>query len=177
MSPQPHLWLVGPSGVGKSRVAPPLARTLGLACVDSDLEIERAARMTVSELFEREGEDGFRAREAAALARLADGPAAVIAVGAGAPTHAASRAVLEAGARVLWLDATPAVLAARLADATDRPLLRGDAGTDRLVERLAAQRAAREPIYRAIATGRILTDALDLDAVVAAAAGWARSPR
>ncbi len=58
------LWLVGMMGAGKSSVGRALAARLGREFVDTDAEIEKAAGASVREIFEREGEAVFRAREA-----------------------------------------------------------------------------------------------------------------
>jgi len=167
--------LIGPSGVGKTTVGAALARALGLPFHDSDGAIERAAGRSVAQLFAAEGEAGFRARERATLAALLAGPPAVIAVGAGAPLDPATAAALVTGGRVVLLDAEPAALVARLGAAADRPLLAGAAD---LGARLAAQRAVRDPHYRAIAEQVVGTDALAPAAVADRIATWlATAPR
>ena len=62
--------LVGMMGAGKSAVGKALAARLGVGFLDSDAEIERAAAMTIPEIFERDGEPFFRAREAQVIERL-----------------------------------------------------------------------------------------------------------
>jgi shikimate kinase/3-dehydroquinate synthase len=137
--------LVGLPGCGKSAVARTLARTLGWRLADTDAIVEAAAGRTVAEVFAAEGEDGFRARELAALRTALDGEgAAVIACGGGLPTREAARELLWRSAIVVWLDADDSVLLRRLRGAADRPLLRDDPA-----RRLAELRAARTPLYAA----------------------------
>ena len=91
-----HLFLVGATGVGKSTVAPLLARRLGRPAIDLDERIEAAAGMSVTDIFEGEGEASFRAREASALRDVASSPVdAVVATGGGAPGHHDGMAVMD----------------------------------------------------------------------------------
>lgn len=76
--------LVGMMGSGKTAVGTALARRLGVPFVDSDAAIVEAAQMTIAEIFERDGEAFFRAREAEVLARLMEGPPCVLSTGGGA---------------------------------------------------------------------------------------------
>ena len=76
--------LVGMMGVGKTAVGQEIARQLGLQFRDVDAEIERAAAMTIPEIFARDGEPFFRDRESRVLERLLGGPRSVISTGGGA---------------------------------------------------------------------------------------------
>jgi signal recognition particle receptor subunit beta len=77
----PTIVVIGFMGAGKTSVGRLVARALGREFVDTDLMIERAARMTIAELFQREGELSFRRREMAAIDRAISVPGRVIAVG------------------------------------------------------------------------------------------------
>jgi shikimate kinase len=154
-------------GAGKSAVGRALAARLGREFVDTDAEIEKAAGASVGEIFEREGEAGFRARERAAVEAVA-GRAVVAALGGGAIAQPGAAERLAATGVVVYLRARPETLAARVGDAEARPLLRGlDAGGR--AARLAELLAAREPAY-ATAAVVVDTDGLDVarvaDAVV-----------
>jgi len=74
--PAPHLILVGPMGAGKTAIGRRLAERLGLRFVDLDAVVEARAGARVSEIFAREGEAGFRARERDALNDTMAGAAA-----------------------------------------------------------------------------------------------------
>ena len=130
-APAPPTWdgraivLVGLMGVGKSTVGRRLATRLRMPFVDADTEIETAAGMTVAEIFERFGEAHFRDGERRVIARLIDGPPAVIATGGGAFVNAETRALILTRALAIWLDADPVVLAERVGRRDTRPLLRG----------------------------------------------------
>ena len=135
--------LVGLSGSGKSTIGRLLADRLGLPFVDTDELIVQRAGMPIPQLFSEHGEPAFRAAEREAVADAVAGEPAVIATGGGAPVDSESRRLLWDGNLVVWLDAPVEALVRRVgADGDGRPLLTGGAG-----ERLAALRAAREPVY------------------------------
>ncbi|UZK66367.1 shikimate kinase [Sphingomonas sp. M1-B02] len=117
--------LVGLMGVGKTTVGRRLAQRMRLPFVDADHEIEAAAGLTISEIFERFGEPHFRDGERRVIARLIDGTPKVIATGGGAFLNEATRALILDQAIAIWLDAEPAVLAERVGRRNTRPLLRG----------------------------------------------------
>jgi thiamine-phosphate pyrophosphorylase len=114
--------LVGGSGAGKSSLARALAFRLGLPNLDSDHRVEAASGRTIPEVFAQEGEEGFRALEAQAVAGCLGSPA-VVALGAGAWEDEATRArVRAAGFGVLWLAEVPERAWARVAGDRGRPL-------------------------------------------------------
>lgn len=117
--------LVGMMGVGKSTIGKLLAGKLGLAFIDSDEEIEKAAGMPISEIFERFGEPGFRDGERRVIARLiAEGPK-VIATGGGAFINDETRRLIKDQCRSVWIDADLDVLVERVSRRSHRPLLVG----------------------------------------------------
>jgi shikimate kinase len=150
-------------GAGKSAVGRALAARLGCGFVDSDAEIEKAAGASVREIFEREGEAGFRARERSVLDSLAGQPL-VVALGGGAIAQPGAPELLATSGTVVWLRASPDTLAGRIGDAETRPLLRGLDPAARTA-RLSALLAERTPAYE---TARIAvdTDTLDVAGVV-----------
>ena len=136
--------LVGLMGAGKSTVGRRLAHRLHLPFVDSDEAIEQAAGLTITEMFEKYGEEEFRDGERRVIARLIDGNPKVIATGGGAFMNEQTRTLILERATAIWLDADVNVLAERVARrAGSRPLLNG---TDPL-EKLTALAQARNPIY------------------------------
>jgi shikimate kinase len=139
--------LVGMMGSGKSTVGKRLANALGVPFADSDAEIEARAGCTIAEIFAADGEAAFRATEAATVAELvvADRPA-VIATGGGAVLDATTRSLLQERATVVWLRASPGMLAHRIAGDGTRPLLADD--PDAALRRLVTE---RDPLYRATA--------------------------
>ena len=150
--------LVGLSGSGKSTIGRLLAERLGRPFVDTDALIVERAGMPIPQLFAERGEPAFRAVEREAVTDAVAGPAAVIATGGGAPVDAENRRLLWDGNLVVWLDAPVEALVRRVGAAGDgRPLLAGGAA-----ERLAALRAAREPVYSQ-AHLRVLTEEAGID--------------
>jgi shikimate kinase len=135
--------LVGLMGVGKSTVGKRLAQRLSLPFVDADSEIETAAGMTITEIFEAFGEAYFRDGERRVIARLMDGSAKVIATGGGAFINAETRALILAESVAVWLDASLDVLVERVQRRDTRPLLRNRDPHAALAD-LAA---VRNPIY------------------------------
>ncbi len=135
--------LVGMMGVGKSSIGRKLARRLGLGFADADDEIEEAAGMKITEIFERFGEGYFRDGERRVIARLIDGTPKVIATGGGAFINADTRSLILEKAMSIWLDADLAVLVERVSRRAHRPLLNGRDAREVLTE----LGAIRNPIY------------------------------
>ncbi len=135
--------LVGLMGVGKTTVGRRLAAALRLPFLDADHEIETAAGLTVSEIFERYGEPAFRDGERKVIARLLDGQRCVLATGGGAFMDPATRAKMKATALTVWLRADLDLLMARVSKKATRPLLKAD-DPRAVMERLMA---ARYPVY------------------------------
>jgi shikimate kinase len=135
--------LVGMMGVGKSSVGRKLAALLHLPFVDADEEIERAAQMTIPEIFERFGEGHFRDGERRVIARLMDGERKVIATGGGAFVNDGTRALILDKAVTVWLDSDVDTLVERVGRKDNRPLLK--TGDPR--EILTRLRDERRPCY------------------------------
>lgn len=159
-------------GSGKSETGRKLALVLGRRFVDCDKLVAEAAGCSIPEIFEAEGEAGFRRRESGILAGvLASTDAAVVATGGGAVTVASNRALL-AGCAVCWLRVQPEVLATRVSDGSGRPLLAQSGGESVLMERLRRLVAERDGWYSEVAD--IILDADDLSVDQAAMALAAR---
>jgi len=136
--------LVGMMGVGKSSVGRRLAARLSIPFIDADSEIEKAAGMTIPEIFARHGEPYFRGGEARVIARLLDGGPQVLATGGGAVMNADTRAAIKAKGVSIWLSAELDVLMRRINKRkNDRPMLQTADPAVTLRELLAA----REPAY------------------------------
>jgi shikimate kinase len=171
-----HIMLVGMMGAGKSTVGALLAERLGRSFVDVDDLVEATAGRPVPEIFATDGEDAFRALERAALADACASPAPlVIATGGGAMADADNRRVASRCATVVWLQAEPGALAARVGGsdgdgAASRPLL-ASADPVATLERLSLLRA---DAYAAVADTVVPTDDRSVeqvaDAVLAALA-------
>lgn len=139
----PSIVLVGLMGVGKSTIGRRLASRMNLPFIDADDEIERAAGMSIQEIFDTYGEQAFRDGERRVISRLIDGTPKVIATGGGAFVNDDTRRLILEKAVAVWLDADIDILVERVARREGRPLLKGRNPREVLTE-LAK---AREPFY------------------------------
>ena len=147
MNPSHNLFIIGPTGAGKTSIGRRLAAHYGLSFVDLDQEIEQHCGVDVSTVFEIEGEAGFRQRESMLLDEISQRTGVLLATGAGAVLAAANRQHLGERGYVIWLQTTIAQQLERLERDQRRPLL---AVPDRR-ERLHAMAEVRAPIYRDLA--------------------------
>ncbi|RCS29102.1 shikimate kinase [Rhodanobacter denitrificans] len=147
MNPSHNLFLIGPTGAGKTSIGRRLAAHYGLSFVDLDQEIEHHCGVDVNTVFAIEGEAGFRQRESALLDECSRRPGVLLATGAGAVLAEPNRRHLAGRGYVVWLQTTIEQQLERLERDHRRPLL---AGADR-PERLQAMAQVREPIYRELA--------------------------
>nr|WP_202913291.1 shikimate kinase [Acuticoccus sediminis] len=153
--------LVGLPGAGKSSVGKRLAARLGVPFVDADTEIEKAAGMTIDEIFKMHGEPAFRDGEARVIARLVTGGPQVIATGGGAFMRADTREAIARDGIAIWLDASTDVLLSRIVRRTNRPLFHNVDPRQKLVD----LRAVRDPVF-AEAPIRVTSSAGPHDRVV-----------
>src|SRR6516225_3441921 len=167
---QRSIVLIGMMGVGKSSVGRRLAARLSIPFVDADGEIEKAAKMTIAEIFARHGEPYFRNGEARVIARLLEGGPQVLATGGGAFVSPDTRAAIAAKGVSIWLRAEFDVLMKRIRRRHDRPLLRTEdpgATLRKLMEE-------RDPIYAladlTVQSRDVLHDKI-VDEIVSALAG------
>lgn len=148
MNPTPrqirNVALIGFMGCGKSTVGQALARRLNFEFVDTDRLIEAQAGRSIPEIFAREGEAAFRARERALVESLAAREQLVIATGGGVGAQPDLLESLKGHALVVWLWASPETLWERCRLQTHRPLLQVPDPLARIRELLAV----REPVYR-----------------------------
>ena len=168
------LWLVGMMGSGKSTVGRRVAGSSGLPFLDVDHLVEERTGRSVKEVFRQDGEDAFRRLESAEIRRLAAGmvgygEGTVISTGGGAVLDDRSVEAMRRSGVVLWLDAPPSSLAARVGD--ERPLLAGP----EITSRLGAILESRRRLYEDAAHYRVDADR-PASAVVAAASRHARVP-
>lgn len=137
------LYLVGMMGSGKSSTGRPLAEKLGYGFVDSDSVIEQLAGCSIPEIFQRDGEAGFRKLETQVLSAISEHHSLVVATGGGVVTRSENWGVMHQGI-VIWLDVEREQLLKRLeADSTPRPLLQ-EADPAQALDRILN---ARRPQY------------------------------
>ncbi len=136
--------LIGMMGVGKSSIGRRLGVRLGVPFVDADAEIEKAAGMSIADIFARHGEADFRSGEARVIARLLEGGPQVLATGGGAVMATDTRAAIKAKGVSIWLSADFDVLMRRISKRkNDRPMLQ-TADPAATLRQLLTE---REPIY------------------------------
>ena len=159
---QQSVFLVGPMGSGKTSVGRQLARRLGYRFVDSDAEIETRTGVDIPFIFEKEREEGFRARERDVLDELTRLPGIVLGTGGGAVMLPENRARLAGRGTVVYLEASVDQQLSRTRRSRNRPLLFTDDPRGRLEELFRV----REPLYREVARIVVHTDRRKVRAVV-----------
>lgn len=161
-----HIVLTGLMGSGKTTVGRALARRLGWGWRDSDLDIEAATGRTVRELRDEEGVDAMHAREAAqVIDALAAMERSIISAAASVVEAPEARdALTREGVAVIWLHASPKILASRFPEGDHRPSYGDDPEAF-----LAEQAARREPLVAGPGGFMIDVDQLTPEEVVARA--------
>ena len=135
--------LVGMMGAGKTAVGKAIAARLHAPLIDSDSEIERAANMTIAEIFERDGEAFFREKESQIIKRLLKGEKCILSTGGGAFLADKNRQLIHEKGASVWLNADVDVLWARVKNNPSRPLLQ----TENPFQALSKLYSERKPIY------------------------------
>ncbi|NUQ66791.1 MAG: hypothetical protein HUU18_00720 [Phycisphaerales bacterium] len=165
-----HLLLMGLRGSGKTSLAPRIAAAVRAPWVDLDTRTREALHSeSIIKAWQVHGEAGFRAAEAAALARVLTESPSVIALGGGTPTAPGAvellRSATTAGSTLIYLRVSPESLARRLVaqGGSDRPSLTGRG----VVEEIAEVFAARDPLYSSLATGVVEAGEFDEAGMVA----------
>ena len=121
-----HIVFIGMSGSGKSTLGRELSASLNLSFLDTDSEIEKRRGLSIVEIFEKEGEELFRAYELELINEVAMKPRCVIAVGGGLPCSDRANEALHGLGTVIFLSASLELLCQRLENVTDlRPLYQG----------------------------------------------------
>ena len=115
---------IGMMGAGKTAVGKVVASKLGVPFLDADTEIEKAANMSIQEIFIRDGEEFFREREAQVILRLMKGSAAILSTGGGAFIQKANRQAINRLGVSIWLDVEVDLLWSRVKNKDTRPLLK-----------------------------------------------------
>lgn len=138
-----NLVLIGLMGAGKSAIGRLTAQALGIPFIDSDHEIERVSRMSITDLFAAYGEAEFRALETRVIKRLLRSGPRVVSTGGGAYINDATRKHIKRGGLTVWLKADLDILWERVNKRDTRPLLK----TENPRQTLENLMNARYPIY------------------------------
>ncbi|KFZ36215.1 shikimate kinase [Shewanella mangrovi] len=154
MAEKRNIFLVGPMGAGKSTIGRHLAQMLHLEFYDSDQEIESRTGADIAWVFDVEGEEGFRRREAQVIADLTEKQGIVLATGGGSVQSKDIRNYLSARGIVVYLETTIDKQVARTQRDKRRPLLQVDNPRE-VLEDLADK---RNPLYVEIADVIVKTD-------------------
>ena len=139
-----NLILIGPMGSGKTTVGKQLAKRTRMDFVDSDHMIEDRCGVSISTIFDIEGEDGFRKRETKMLQELCDRSGIVLATGGGAITTEENRILLRKSGFVIYLKTTIETQLARTQKTQNRPLLENVDVADKLSELMEERGALYE---------------------------------
>jgi len=142
-----NIFLVGMMGSGKTTIGKLLARQLGKTFVDCDEEIQKRTGVTITHIFDVEGEDGFRRRESAVIHELVQLDNIVLATGGGVVLSEANRADLACNGLVVYLKGSVHDLWQRTRHDRSRPLLQ----TDDPLARLKDLHKQRDPLYAGLA--------------------------
>lgn len=163
-----NILLIGYRGSGKTTVAQELARRMGCPWLDADVELEKRAGKSIKQIFAESGELAFRDLESAVVADLASRERHIIALGGGAILREQNRQALAGQGFVVWLQASPETLFARIsADPTTgerRPNLTAGGG----LEEIRTLLDQRTPLYRQCADLVVDADRQDPAAIAAA---------
>ncbi|OYY94300.1 MAG: shikimate kinase [Hydrogenophilales bacterium 28-61-23] len=141
MIPSCNIFLVGLMGSGKTTIGKILARQRGLAFFDSDHEIVARCGVSIPTIFEIEGEEGFRRREACVIDELSQRHGVVLATGGGAILSQANRVALKSRGTVVYLNCQPRELFMRTRHDKNRPLLQTEDPLKKLKELYAERHA------------------------------------
>ncbi len=135
--------ILGMPGAGKSTIGRELAVKRGLPFVDSDIEVEKAANMSISQIFEELGEAAFRDGERKIISRLLTGTKKVLSTGGGSFMDESTREIIKKEAISIWLKVEFEVLLERVLRSKNRPLLNKE-DPETVLRNLIKQ---REPIF------------------------------
>ena len=142
-----NIVLVGLMGAGKSTVGRELASILGYSFIDTDDELETRMGVSIPVIFDVEGEEGFRKREAKVIADMPDQHNSVISTGGGAILLAENRRCLKESGNVVYLSASASILYERTKNSKKRPLL----NTSDIKTTIKQLIADRESLYLEVA--------------------------
>ena len=144
---QGNIYLIGLMGAGKTTIGRKLAAILKLDFVDTDQMLEHRTGVSVSHIFEVEGEQGFRERESRLFEEITSATGQVVSTGGGLVLDRENRARMIASGQVVYLKASIEVLWHRLEGCKKRPLLQTGNPKQKIVELIQS----RDPVYSGIA--------------------------
>src|SRR3989344_3661885 len=149
-----NIFLIGPMGAGKSSVGKYLASRLNMDFYDSDEEIEKRTGVNIGWVFDVEGEEGFRKRESAVIATLAQLSNIVLATGGGSVIAPETQEILRDNGVIIYLNVSLEFQHDRTINESRRPLLQVD-NRQEVLEKLYEERSS---VYEGLADYHVLTD-------------------
>lgn len=158
-----NIFLVGLMGAGKTTVGKLLAKRLDRLFFDSDIEIENYLGVTISQIFELEGEKSFRKWEEKFINDLTCRQGVILATGGGAILSEINRNNLKSRGLVVYLYATVEELYERIHQTQNRPLLSGSKNMKQVLYELYA---LRDPYYRECAHFIVETNKVPLTKLI-----------
>ena len=159
------MWIVGMMGSGKTTAGRIAAENLDVAFHDTDDVIVERMGCSIAQFWGDRGEEAFREIEKVATADLAE-RSGVTAAGGGVVLDDDNRSILKRAQKVVWLQADPETLAARVQGRQDRPLVAENGATP--LEAFTEMLGERSHLYAEVATHKVNTDAIDSDQVASA---------
>ncbi|NTW84204.1 MAG: shikimate kinase [Chlorobiaceae bacterium] len=145
------IFLTGFSGSGKSTIGPLLANSLGYEFIDIDHLIEKNAGKSITRIFAEDGEKYFRNVEFDILTGLVEQNNLVVSLGGGVLENDRSFELIKQYGTLVYLKSSSRILAKRLCNKTDRPLLKGENGRklsrEELEQKIESIIAKRQPRY------------------------------
>ncbi|MGI9317583.1 MAG: shikimate kinase [bacterium] len=138
-----NIFLIGLMGSGKTTVGRKLSNLLGFDFIDIDQALIERTGVTISHIFEVEGEDGFRDRESKALKEISEMENVVVSTGGGIVVRSENLEIMRNHGTVVFLDVPIRVLWNRLKDCQHRPLLQVDEPRKRVAQLIDE----RTPLY------------------------------
>jgi shikimate kinase len=157
-----NIVLVGLMGAGKSTVGRHLGKRLQMEFYDSDTEIEQRTGVSISTIFEIEGEKGFREREEQIINELCHYSHIILATGGGSVLSENNRMVIQEAGHVIYLCTSAEQLYSRIRHDKSRPLMQ----TEKPLQTLRNLLQKREPYYLDVADSVIKTGRQRINVVI-----------
>ena len=152
-----NIALIGFMGTGKTTVSKALSKITGFKEIDVDAYIVEKQGRSISEMFEKEGEEYFRNVETEAIRTISQGNGQIISCGGGAVLKDENVEILKEKGNIVLLTATPETIFDRVKDHTHRPILNNDMSIEHVKELMAG----REPRYQSVADIKVGVDSND----------------
>ena len=154
------IFLIGFMGAGKTTAGEKLAKVLNWTVVDTDRQIEEKYQMTITEIFEKSGENRFREMETQILAEL-EGDRSIVMTGGGMAIKEVNRRMMQKKGKIVWLNCSIEEIKKRLEKDTARPLI-----VEKGLEGIMELYTERLPLYEEAADCIIETSGLTVDETV-----------